>query len=122
MAEDGTHESTQDLIEELQVEEPKSKKVPDEETEGTEETEESEETKETEEPAEEEEPEETRESDKQKFSEVTKKYPNLFKDFPNLRHIFYHEREYRELFPTVDAAREAAEDIDGLHELENALV
>lgn len=72
-----------------------------------------------------EEEEEGKETDEQKtniqFKAVTKKYPNLFKDFPNLRHMFFHAKEYRELFPTVEEAREAADDLDGLRELENSL-
>lgn len=55
------------------------------------------------------------------FKEITKKYPTLFKDFPNLRHMFFHEREYRELFPTVDDARDAVEELEGLRELEQSL-
>jgi len=55
------------------------------------------------------------------FKEVTKKYPKLFEDFPNLRHAFFHAKEYRELFPTVEEAREAADDLEGLREMETAL-
>src|SRR5437762_7106149 len=55
------------------------------------------------------------------FKDITKKYPNLFKDFPNLRHIFFHEKEYREIFPSVEEAKEAVEELNGLRELETAL-
>src|SRR5437660_282354 len=48
------------------------------------------------------------------FKEITKKYPNFFKDFPNLRHAFFREKEYSEIFSTVDEAKEAQEDIEGL--------
>src|SRR5206468_1384972 len=27
------------------------------------------------------------------YKEITKKYPDFFKDFPNLRHAFFRERE-----------------------------
>ncbi len=55
------------------------------------------------------------------YKEITKKYPDLFKDFPNLRHAFFHAKEYRELFPTVEDAREALEKLDGFSELESSL-
>src|SRR5439155_10245930 len=46
------------------------------------------------------------------FKEITAKYPNLFKDFPDLREAMGREREYTELFDTVDAAKEAKEQVD----------
>lgn len=56
-----------------------------------------------------------------KFKEVTKKYPNLFKDFPDLRHKFFHEEQYRELFPSIEEAKEALEEVEGFRELETSL-
>jgi len=119
-------ESTEDLLEELQTEdetpevEPPEKEEPPKKE--SEEKPKKEEEEEEEEEKEEEEKEEPEEKDKSKFlSEITKKYPTLFKDFPNLRHVFFHERQYRELFPTIEEAKEAADDLEGLVELEKAL-
>lgn len=56
------------------------------------------------------------------FKEVTKKYPDLFKDFPNLRHAFFHSKEYRELFPSIEEAKEAVESLDGYKALEESLI
>ena len=55
------------------------------------------------------------------FKEVTKKYPKLFKDFPHLRHAFFHAKEYREIFPTVEEAKEAIEHLDNYKQIEGAL-
>ena len=46
------------------------------------------------------------------FSEIKGKYPNLFKDFPDLREAFFRESEYTKVFPTVEDAREAVEDLE----------
>lgn len=55
------------------------------------------------------------------FKDVNKAFPELFKKFPGLRHAFFHEREYRKAFPTVEEAQEAAEDLQGLRQLESSL-
>lgn len=55
------------------------------------------------------------------YKEVAKKYPNFFKDFPNFRHLIFHEKEYREIFATVEEAKEAVDDIAALDELKTAL-
>ena len=97
---------------ELEVEEPGTKKEGEENEEG-------------EDTGTQQEDEEKEEKEKlltiPQFKEVTKKYPKLFEDFPNLRHAFFHAKEYRELFPTVEEAREASEDLEGLREMEAAL-
>ena len=43
------------------------------------------------------------------FKDIKAKYPNLFKDFPDLREMFFREQGYSELFPTVEDAKEAYE-------------
>lgn len=68
-----------------------------------------------------EEEKETKKVELPAFKEVTKKYPNLFKDFPHLRHTFFHAKEYRELFPTLEDARDAVEQLEGLKGIEEAL-
>lgn len=55
------------------------------------------------------------------YKEVTKKYPNLFKDFPDFRHIFFHAKEYRELFPTLDDARAALDELEVFKDMEKSL-
>ena len=115
--------------EELEVKEPK-KETKEKEKKEEEEIEEEEKEKEDEEEKEgsEEEEEETTGKERKEtrgeipqYKEVTKKYPTLFKDFPHLKHVFFHEREYRELFPTVDDAREASESLENLKEIERAV-
>jgi hypothetical protein len=56
-----------------------------------------------------------------KYKEITKKYPELFKDFPHLRHAFFHAKEYREMFPTVEDAKEAIENLEGFQTLQDAI-
>ena len=118
--ESGYHESSEDLLDDLkedkqtpEVEAPEEKELP---RDGEDEDESRKE--EEEQPGDE---GEEKKEDRSKFGEITKKYPNLFKDFPNLRHVFFHEKEYRELFPTIDEAKEAVEDLAGLQELEKSL-
>lgn len=41
------------------------------------------------------------------FKEITAKFPTLFKEFPQLRHTFFREQEYSNVFPTVEDAKEA---------------
>src|SRR5207249_907871 len=112
--EEGTIQDDIELLnqeDEVEVKEPKEGKEEEEEKlEGEEEIE-----------GEEGERKETKEIEVLGFKDVTKKYPNLFKDFPNLRHIFFHEKEYREIFPSVEEAKEAVEELNGLRELETAL-
>lgn len=55
------------------------------------------------------------------FKEINKKYPNFFKDFPHLRHTFFHAKEYKELFPTVEDAREAIQNLEGFQALQDSL-
>jgi hypothetical protein len=55
------------------------------------------------------------------YKEVVKKYPDFFKDFPNFRHVVFQAKEYREMFPTVEEAREALQDLEGLQELQQSL-
>lgn len=40
--------------------------------------------------------------------EILKQYPDLFKKFPGLENAVYRGKAYREIFPTVQDAREAA--------------
>lgn len=42
------------------------------------------------------------------FRDLKAKYPDIFKKVPELRHALNREREYSELFPTVEDAKSAA--------------
>ena len=70
---------------------------------------------------EEEEEVETDETAPPLFKDIKAKYPELFKDFPQLRHTFFHEKEYRELFPTVEDAKEAIDIVELYQELDQSL-
>lgn len=52
---------------------------------------------------------------------VTAKYPNLFKDFPQLRDMYFREKQLTEVFPTLEEAKTAKEDLEGLQALEIGL-
>lgn len=43
------------------------------------------------------------------ISQIKKEFPELFKKFPALRDVYFREKEYSELFPTVADARASAE-------------
>lgn len=54
---------------------------------------------------------------------IKARYPDFFKDFPDMRHVLFRESAYSQLFPTVDDAKEAhvkVEDFDNLSELFNS--
>jgi len=81
------------------------------------EAEETEETDETETP---EEPEETDESSvtaSETAKEITAKYANVFKDFPQLRKALFEAEKFAEVFPTVEVAKAAAEKVSQFEEL-----
>jgi hypothetical protein len=41
--------------------------------------------------------------------EILKKYPSLFKDFPYLEKAYYRERQFTEVFPTINDAKVAVD-------------
>lgn len=43
-----------------------------------------------------------------KKSEILKKHPNIFKDFPELERSYYRDQQYREIFATPGEAKEAS--------------
>jgi hypothetical protein len=73
-------------------------------------------------PAEEETEEQRAAAERLRFKDITAKYPNLFKDFPHLRHVFFQREEYAGLFPTVEDAREAAQKAESYSYLEADLL
>src|SRR5216684_2162863 len=52
------------------------------------------------------------------IKEINAKYPEFFKDFPDLRHAFFREQEFSQIFPTIDDAKEAAENLESFSNLE----
>jgi hypothetical protein len=41
--------------------------------------------------------------------DATKKYPKLFKEFPEFREAYFRDRDFRQIFPSVEDARVAAD-------------
>lgn len=54
--------------------------------------------------------------------EILAKYPKVFKDFPYLEKAFYRDKDYTELFGTVDDAKEASEKAGTLDNYEQELM
>jgi hypothetical protein len=54
------------------------------------------------------EPEEDKVDGRPTIKAIKTKYPNLFKDFPDLRHAFFREREFSKVFGTVEDAEDAS--------------
>jgi len=52
---------------------------------------------------------------------ILEKYPNLFKDFPYLETAYFREKEYTELFPTLEDAREVVDKAKTLEKFEGDL-
>lgn len=97
------------------------------EEEKEEDKEEEEEKEEESENEEEEKEEEEKEEDEEKPKEslvkaIDKKYPGVFKDFPELRKNFFLAREYQEVFPDIDSAKEAVENNQILHAFEEQIL
>lgn len=53
------------------------------------------------------------------WSEINKKYPDFFKDFPQMKHVIGREMEYSKVFPTVEEAKEAADTADDYQYIED---
>lgn len=54
--------------------------------------------------------------------EILTKYPTLFKDFPYLERAYFRDREFTEVYPTIEDAREAKSKADTLDDLENSIM
>src|SRR6266404_1233667 len=48
--------------------------------------------------------------DRPTLKAIKEKYPNLFKDFPQLRDGYFRELQYTAIFPTIEDAKEAFDD------------
>jgi hypothetical protein len=55
-------------------------------------------------------------------SQILKKFPTLFKEFPYLEKAYYREQQFTEVFPTIDEAKAAAESVQTLQNLEEDIV
>lgn len=54
--------------------------------------------------------------------EILAKYPNLFKDFPQLEKAYYREQAYAEILPTIEDAKAAVERSELLDKHEESLL
>lgn len=54
------------------------------------------------------------------IKEIKAKYPEFFKDFPDLKDAFFREQQYTTLFPTVEDAKEAFDDNEAFATLSDA--
>jgi len=50
--------------------------------------------------------------------QIEAKYPELFKDFPSLRHAFFREQEFSKLFPSMEDAKVASENVAIFNDLQ----
>ena len=56
------------------------------------------------------------------YEELKKEFPELFKKFPSLKHAFFREQQFTELFPTVEDAKAASEAQAQLEEISETVV
>ena len=56
------------------------------------------------------------------YKEVKEKFPSFFKDFPSLKHAFFREQQFTELFPTLEDAKKAIEDQQQFQEITEAVI
>lgn len=56
------------------------------------------------------------------YKDIVKKYPEFFKNFPSMRHIFFRMREMDRMFSSVDEAKEVVERHDNLTDLEQSIM
>lgn len=54
--------------------------------------------------------------------EILKKYPELFKEFPQLEKAYYREKRYAELLPTIDDAKEAIAKAENYDKFEASVI
>lgn len=104
-----TEESASDTTEESSEEGTSDETSDDSTSEGTEEETQEEEEVEEETPA------------KLRFGQIKEKYPNLLKEFPELRTNYFKAEQYGEYFPTVDDAKAAAQKSEIFDTLESEL-
>jgi hypothetical protein len=105
--------SDMEVLDEIQTDEPEgdtTESEPEGEADTEQDSEEDEQAEETTEEDKEPEPEEElEEADRTTVKAVTKKYPTIFKEFPELRQGLFLSRQYQEVFATPDEAVNAKE-------------
>lgn len=99
---------------------PEDEKIDEEEKEEEEEV--SEEDEDTERIDDETPPEEETEGKLPSFKKINEKYPNFLKEFPEVRVALGRELEYKNLFPTVESAKDAHERVAFHRELEEDIL
>ncbi len=125
---DGEDDGEESGEEEGEKKEKKEKKEEDEEEEVDEEEEEKEDDEEKEDEEDEEKEKkgkkevERDESGRPTVKAIKAKYPDLFKDFPELKHAFFTLPRYQELFADPDQAQEAYEKATEFDQMESAIV
>lgn len=55
-------------------------------------------------------------------AQIEAKYPNIFKEFKALKHIFYREKAFADVFPTVKDAKAAKQEIGEYVQIQNELL
>jgi len=55
------------------------------------------------------------------LKEIKTKYPEIFKDFPDLKEALFRDRKYSEIFPTIEDAQEAQSSSTSYDEMSNLL-
>lgn len=55
-------------------------------------------------------------------ADIEKDFPGIFKKYPYLEKSYYTEKQYRDIFPTLDDAREAQEQVEQLQSLEQSII
>lgn len=53
------------------------------------------------------------------IKEVTEAFPEIFKKFPSLRDMYFREAEYSKILPTIEDAKEAAENSENYNTIRN---
>lgn len=56
------------------------------------------------------------------YKEITGQFPEFFKKFPDLKHAFFREQQFTEIFPTVEDAQRAAEAQSAYEEIANSVI
>ena len=104
--------SDMDVLDEIQTDEPEgdtTESEPEGEADTEQDSEEEEQAEETTEEDKEPDVEDLEEADRTTVKAVTKKYPTVFKEFPELRQGLFLSRQYQEVFATPDEAASAKE-------------
>lgn len=101
----------------------------EEEEEGKEIVDDTEEEEEEEEKKDDSDDDEDKESEKEEltlarvdYGAIKEKYPSFFKDFPELKHAFFREQQFTEIFPTIEDAKRAAERELAYEEITSAVI